>query len=205
MESSADDGGGGGGNRNQIANEKHKSKGKSCKGYLYYSSVLNSKSKSPRCVGISRTLQQVPNYIVDETEAELYKTGQQLAEFRYSCIGYSVYMDKKGAGADHLNKQAELPFCVGIEILMNKKVTESAADNVPIHSHRNEDGTSSPQPRTQKPAPVPAPFPRDEFLNRFSRSASLVASGVVKNANKICNQIKATIDDVLYPYRRPPK
>lgn len=33
-------------------------KGKSCKGYLYYNSTLKSKGRNPRCVGISRTLQQ---------------------------------------------------------------------------------------------------------------------------------------------------
>lgn len=33
-------------------------KGRSCKGYLYYSSTLKSKDKNPRCVGIPRTLRQ---------------------------------------------------------------------------------------------------------------------------------------------------
>uniref|UniRef100_A0A7N0ZTR0 DUF8204 domain-containing protein n=1 Tax=Kalanchoe fedtschenkoi TaxID=63787 RepID=A0A7N0ZTR0_KALFE len=150
---------------------------------------------------------KVPKYIVEETEAEQYKNGQLLADFRYSCIGYSVYMDKKGASGDQHNKKAELPFCVGIEVLMNKKAVESAANGVPIHAHSNEDGQNSPQPRINKPAPATSPTPsaRLEFLNRFSRSAGLVASGVMKNANKVCNQVKSTIDDILYPYRRPPK
>uniref|UniRef100_A0A7N0ZQT4 DUF8204 domain-containing protein n=1 Tax=Kalanchoe fedtschenkoi TaxID=63787 RepID=A0A7N0ZQT4_KALFE len=198
MESPADDGRGGG-NRSQI----HR-KGKSCKGYLYYSSVLSSKSQNPRCVGISRTLQQVPNYIVEESEADLHKNGQQLEDFRYSCIGYSVYMDNKGASGDQHNKRAELPFCVGMEVLMNKKDVESAANRETVQKY-NEDARNSPQPRIHKPAPAPAPSARDEFLNRFSRSASLVASGVVKNAKKVCNHVKSTIDDILYPYRRPPK
>ena len=34
------------------------SKGKSCKGCAYYSSVHKAKSKNPTCVGFSRTLQQ---------------------------------------------------------------------------------------------------------------------------------------------------
>lgn len=33
-------------------------KGKSCKGYLYFSSQLKSQSRNPICVGITRTLQQ---------------------------------------------------------------------------------------------------------------------------------------------------
>lgn len=40
---------------------------------------------------------------------------------------------------------------------------------------------------------------------RFTRSAGLVASGVAKNANKVGNHIKETIDDILYPYRKRSK
>lgn len=36
------------------------SRGKSCKGCLYYSSVLKSKSRPPTCVGLSRTLDEGP-------------------------------------------------------------------------------------------------------------------------------------------------
>jgi hypothetical protein len=42
--------GGGGGGSNL--------KGKSCKGYLYYSSTLKSNVTNPRCIGIPRTLRQ---------------------------------------------------------------------------------------------------------------------------------------------------
>nr|DAD40409.1 TPA_asm: hypothetical protein HUJ06_014732 [Nelumbo nucifera] len=44
------------GDQNQI--QAKGMKGKSCKGCLYYSSILKSKSRNPRCVGVSRTLQQ---------------------------------------------------------------------------------------------------------------------------------------------------
>lgn len=33
-------------------------KAKSCKGYLYYNSVLKSHHRNPRCIGIPRTLPQ---------------------------------------------------------------------------------------------------------------------------------------------------
>ena len=55
----------GGGFHNQNPNPNHNnniskkgSKGKSCKGCLYYSSLQRSKSKNPTCVGIPRTLHQ---------------------------------------------------------------------------------------------------------------------------------------------------
>ncbi|RRT53483.1 hypothetical protein B296_00044979 [Ensete ventricosum] len=40
---------------------------------------------------------------------------------------------------------------------------------------------------------------------RFGRNAGVVASGVAKNLNKVGNYIKDNIDDIFYPYRKPPK
>ena len=40
---------------------------------------------------------------------------------------------------------------------------------------------------------------------RFSRNASVVAMGVVKNLRKAGDRIKERVDDILYPYRRRPK
>jgi hypothetical protein len=47
--------------RKQIQNEGgggSNLKGKSCKGYLYYSSTLKSNGINPRCIGIPRSLPQ---------------------------------------------------------------------------------------------------------------------------------------------------
>lgn len=124
-------------NQNQIRG----SKGKSCKGCLYYSSALKSKSKNPTCVGIPRTLQQglflslfhficyflwvwtelnlwlVPRYIIGESELEASKEGRTLTDFKYACVGYSVYLDNKDSSADNRSdKPVELPFCVGLEV-----------------------------------------------------------------------------------------
>lgn len=43
-------------------------KGKSCKGCLYYSSVLKSKARTPVCAGISRSIPQGNNFIVGFVE-----------------------------------------------------------------------------------------------------------------------------------------
>lgn len=94
---------------------------------------------------------------------------------------------------------SELPACIGIEVLVDKKVT--AADSVPAHAHNRQDNRRSPQPQTHKPAVSVG----DEFLKRFTRNAGLVAAGVAKNVRKVGNQVKASVDDILYPYRRPPK
>ncbi|XP_059639464.1 uncharacterized protein LOC132281813 [Cornus florida] len=174
-------------------------KGKSCKGCLYYSSNLKSNSRNPFCLGIPRSLPQVPRYIVGESEMEASKEGRSLADFKYACVGYSVYSDGKNPSIATPETQAELPVCVGIEVLVDKRAV--TADSVPAHVHNREDARGTPRSRTQKPAHSVG----DEFLNRFSRNASLVAMGVAKNMRKVGNQIKDTFDDILYPYRRRPK
>ncbi|KAL9414776.1 hypothetical protein AB3S75_043110 [Citrus x aurantiifolia] len=180
-------------------------KGKSCKGCLYYSSALKSNSHNPICVGIPRTLNEVPGYIVGETELEASKEGRTLKDFKYGCVGYSVFLDNKDSSTDKRDsKEAELPFCVGLEVLLDR--SPSTANHVPAHVRKSEESHSFPQPRSQpQPQPrtyKPAPFPGDEYWNRFKRNAGLVAAGVAKNVNKVGNQIKETLEDILYPYRR---
>lgn len=51
-----------------------------------------------------------------ETELEASKEGRSLTDFKYACVGYSVYLEKKDSSNDVQNKQAELPFCVGLEV-----------------------------------------------------------------------------------------
>lgn len=40
-------------------------KGKSCKGYLYYSSTLKSHNRNPRCIGVPRTLHQGYHFLIN--------------------------------------------------------------------------------------------------------------------------------------------
>ncbi|KAG6394568.1 hypothetical protein SASPL_145157 [Salvia splendens] len=42
-------------------------------------------------------------------------------------------------------------------------------------------------------------------LRRFTRNANLIANGVAKNIRRVGNQIKQSIDDIMYPYRKRPK
>ncbi|XP_020409435.1 uncharacterized protein LOC18767722 isoform X2 [Prunus persica] len=147
-------------------------KGKSCKGCLYYSSTQKSKSKYPTCVGLSKTLQQ----------------------------GYSVFLDRKDSSSDQQNKQAELPFCVGLEVLYDKKPAGHAQADAPAHKIE-ENVRPIPQPQSYRPPHSTG----DEYLNRFKRNAILVASGVAKNVNRVGSYIKQSVDDILYPYRRRPK
>ncbi|KAF5958253.1 hypothetical protein HYC85_005478 [Camellia sinensis] len=72
----------------------------------------------------------VPRHIVGESEVDASREGRSLAEFKYACVGYSVYSNGKDPTADVQETQAELP------VLYDKKV--NAADSVPAHVHSRE-------------------------------------------------------------------
>ncbi|CAN8254758.1 unnamed protein product [Cochlearia groenlandica] len=157
-------------------------KGKSCKGYLYYSSSLKSKSKNPRCVGIPRNLPQVPDYVVGQSEAEASKEGRTLSDFYYGCLGYSVYMTENDSSA--IIKQptkTQLPVCVGLEILADRRATSGNTSAAPARVQNRNDA------------------PSNTFTHLFTRNANLVASGVMKNMKKVGNYVKETMDDALRP------
>ncbi|KAL2520451.1 hypothetical protein Fot_24374 [Forsythia ovata] len=175
--------------------------GKSCKGCLYFSSHFKADSRNPLCVGLSRSLPNVPRYIVGESEMEASKEGRSLTDFRYACVGYSLYTDRKKQVADGQETQTELPVCFGLEVLVDRRVNTADSAPTPAPIHNREDGNGLPQRRTHKPTHSAG----DEFLSRFMRNANLVANGVAKNVRKVGNQIKESLDDIMYPYRRRPK
>lgn len=182
-------------------NQAKATKGKSCKGCLYYSSNLKSKSRNPRCVGLTRAL-QVHGYAVGETEMEASKEGRNLTDFKYGCLGYSVYLDGKDSSSNLKDRQAELPLCAGLELLVDKRV--STVDNVPNHlpaAVHNKEGDRVPPPRTQ----IPAHIRGSNFMNRFVRNSGLVAAGVAKNLSKVGNALKQSLTDNLDPYGRRSK
>ncbi|KAK8606097.1 hypothetical protein V6N13_102858 [Hibiscus sabdariffa] len=140
----------------------------------------------------------VPRYIIGEPELEASKEGRTLTDFKYACVGYSVYLDNKDSSADNnqSEKPVELPFCLGLEVLLDR--TAASNNHVPANIHKNKDNHTLPQPQTRRSS---TPSTGDEFHNRFKRNAGIVATGVVKNINKIGNRIKETLDDIMY--RRP--
>ncbi|CAL9183856.1 unnamed protein product, partial [Musa hybrid cultivar] len=180
-------------------------KGKSCKGCLYYSWRLKSDARIPVGVGIGRMLPQVPNYIIGESEMEATKEGRSLSDFKYTCVGYSVFLDTKNDNAEKPENQAELPFCAGIELLVDRRASTSG--HVPANVQKEETRARMlhhSQPRAHRSA-----HPSGDELGlspcRFRKNAGLVASGVAKNLNRVGNYIKESVDNILYPHRRRPK
>ncbi|KAL6576082.1 hypothetical protein OROHE_000553 [Orobanche hederae] len=179
-------------------------KARSCKGCLYYSSRFKADSRNPLCVGLTRSLPNafqlkivfLPDYILGQSEAEASTAGRNLREFRYACVGYSLYEDRKSQASNGQQSQTELPFCVGLEVLVDQRVKTADSASLPAHVH-NKDVNGLPQRKSPKPTTATG----EEFLSRFTRNANLVANGVAKNIRKVGNQIKQSLDDIMY--RRP--
>lgn len=183
----------------QNNNEIKVNKGKSCKGCLYYSSAFKSSSRNPLCVGITRSLPSVPRYIVGEAEMDAAKKGRSLSDFKYGCVGYSVYPDLKDRPPGLQDSKTELPVCVGLEILADRRLV--SADSAAAHARKKGDSAATAPSGSRKPSHSVG----DEFFSRFTRNAGLVAMGVAKNLRRVGNQIKESVDDILFPYRRRPK
>ncbi|GJN39341.1 hypothetical protein PR202_gb28452 [Eleusine coracana subsp. coracana] len=154
-------------------------KGKSCKGCLYFSSVLRSRARGPVCVGVTRAIPEVPERMIGEIELEAIQEGRNLSDFRYACVGYSIYLDDKENPVGKREKR----------LLADRR----AAPNKEASPYLKKD---APQPRRYKPGHA-----GDHFLTKFQRNAGLVANGVAKNLNKVGTYIKDTIGD-MNPYQR---
>ncbi|VAI34961.1 unnamed protein product [Triticum turgidum subsp. durum] len=157
-------------------------KGKSCKGCLYYSSVLKSRGYNPICVGIPRSIPQVPGFVVEEPREEAAAQGHDLRQFKYACAGYSMFVDDRDAKSGENDAKALLPYCQGLELLLLLLLPRSLWSKDSDHSWRD----------------------RNSWRGKFRRSAGLVASGVAKNLNKTGSYIKQNVEDIFSPDRRPP-
>uniref|UniRef100_A0A0E0QU77 DUF8204 domain-containing protein n=1 Tax=Oryza rufipogon TaxID=4529 RepID=A0A0E0QU77_ORYRU len=112
-------------------------RGKSCKGCLYYSSMLRSRGFNPVCVGIPRSIPQVPSYVVDEPREEAAAQGHDLRQFKYACAGYSMFVvDNKDGRSGEKEGKTLLPYCQGLELLVDSRLVEKKSPN-------NEPATAS--------------------------------------------------------------
>lgn len=61
----------------------------------------------------------VSERMIGEIELEAIKEGRNLSDFKYACVGYSVYLDDKEAsvGVREKKAHAQLPACVGVEVI----------------------------------------------------------------------------------------
>lgn len=58
----------------------------------------------------------MPSYIVGESELEADKEGRSLSDFKYVCVGYSVFVNGKDGTIQNQENATKLPFCAGLEV-----------------------------------------------------------------------------------------
>lgn len=49
---------------------------------------------------------------------EASKEGRSLSDFKYACVGYSVFLDNKDNPGEKQEKRTELPACIGFEVVI---------------------------------------------------------------------------------------
>eukprot|EP00246_Nothoceros_aenigmaticus_P007554 TRINITY_DN2144_c0_g1_i1.p1 TRINITY_DN2144_c0_g1~~TRINITY_DN2144_c0_g1_i1.p1 ORF type:complete len:240 (-),score=38.25 TRINITY_DN2144_c0_g1_i1:23-742(-) len=204
--------------RTDRENPSVEQKGRSCTGCLFYSNTLRDSGRNPICIGVSRAESQSGYGVMGETEWEVTKDGKKLGDFKYACVGYSSHREQTSSpgAAPSLppEGQAELPLCVGLEFLVDKRNRHGLAP-------AEEQGDGLPNPELQRdgwrdngghsntghhaPASARPHLSDDDFPSRFVRCAKLVATAVVRNAERVAGTVKSKVDDIIYPDRGKPK
>ncbi|CAA6673676.1 unnamed protein product [Spirodela intermedia] len=147
-----------------------------------------------------------PGYMVGESELEASKEGRNLSDFKYSCVGYSVFMETRMM---RLRKERSRQSCHSL--LVDRRV--SAPSHAAAHAPAIE-MVRSPVAGAHKwsgkrrisPGIMPVDLGTEETnCTKFTRNAGLVASGVSRNLHRAANYVKDNLDDILYPDRRRPK
>lgn len=149
---------------------------RSCRGCLFYSSFLRDNNENPTCYGFSRSI------------PESYRTleeRQATKDFKYACLGYGIH--KEAGSTKPLEGNGELPLCVGIEFLVDRRPV-----NHSLHNSKEEADA-----HMHNPLARPGSTPSEDFTSRFCRSASIVATAVVNNVIRFATNAKATMDDIL--------
>lgn len=175
--------------------------GTTCVGLLYFSSSFykkGSKNKHPLCVGLSRRVNIV--YKEDNSRKEVAKHGQALREFKYACMGRSVYRNDQSAG-----DSIRLPMCEGLVMFAqvpNPEGKDAANKQGQLNQNNqqnSEGGRAMPRPPTQirPPSSVRGLTP-EEFGTRFVRSAGVVANALKQNVYRVGNNIKTMVEDIFH-------
>lgn len=64
--------------------------------------------------------ESVPSSLVGASEDKASKEGRTLIDFRYVCVGHSVYLDDdKDSSYDGKKHGAESPLCTGIKVRLS--------------------------------------------------------------------------------------
>ncbi|GFY87975.1 hypothetical protein Acr_05g0016140 [Actinidia rufa] len=148
-------------------------------------------------------MEYYPTTLLENQKIEACREGRSLTDFKYACVGYSLYSAGKDHSVDVQDTQAELPVCIGLEVLVDR--TANAVDPAPAPVHNKEGNLLRSTFVIVVESLGWTGGDAGSFHVWFSRNASVVAMGVAKNLRKAGDRIKERLDDILYPYRRRPK
>lgn len=166
---------------------------KICKGCAFYSSKLKSNGKNPLCLGTQIPLPKVSSSMPGRYKVAAGREGK-LSYFKYVCVGYSIFLHNEDSSTNDQYNPTHLPICSGYELLMGKKST--AKESTGRRQIQVKDDLYFIRSRMVRDTSRP------DFATRFTKSAEVVASGVVKNLLRVGSYIK---DSMLHTDRKGPK
>ncbi|GBG72640.1 hypothetical protein CBR_g12214 [Chara braunii] len=151
----------------QKGNKKTQQELQSCLGCLFFSQGLYRDGRQPVCFGLKRKETDFVGYRptrVDEVErsgSSGGRDGSVQLDFRYVCVGYSIYGDGRGTGVTGVESDrkggpegtvvaggygeakagaaAYLPLCSGSEILLEKRAELHPQQQQHLQKKRGED------------------------------------------------------------------
>lgn len=142
-------------------------------GTLYYSMAMAKKGRGPFCAGVSQAVRS-------ETQIEgvEVRPSDALGDFKYACLGYSIYhaKGKNESGA------LQLPQCEGLEVLATTAAPEAENMLLDEAGPTRETQDTSPE-RIPRERPYPWPTRNivenddaddRDFAERFVRMAGLI-------------------------------
>ncbi|KAH7424712.1 hypothetical protein KP509_11G020800 [Ceratopteris richardii] len=133
-----------------------------CMGLLYLSSTSSKKSsnRGPICIGYSRKVNVLRQGAYDKSRQEVEKHNKALRDFKYACMGRSLYMNNQ---AKSPIQQSDLPFCEGLSVFVEPpSQTLNSKQGQRIQTQQSNEGAKV----SARPA-QPSRAPTEEFGTRY--------------------------------------
>lgn len=179
---------------------------KCCVGALYYSQALMDNRMEPVCAGIRQT------HKAGEDLAELQTEASNLVDFKYMCVGYSMYDEdrirRQPAREDPPGGGVDLPYCEGLEIVSSrhlqgnpvllKEGMEGSAgeDTPPLEPSQKRKTGFFPGNSPTNFVPEPGRVNWEKLPERFQRSSYLILQKMQHNATYLATSMKRVIERI---------
>ncbi|CAD7701267.1 unnamed protein product [Ostreobium quekettii] len=177
---------------------------KCCMGALYYSQALMDSRMEPVCAGIRQT------HKGGEDLGELQTEASNLVDFKYMCVGYSIYDEermRRQPSRDDPASGVDLPYCEGLEIVSSRNLQGN-----PVLLKEGIEGPAGAPPSTQEPAPKrknsffpgsgstfvsePGGVNWGKLPERFQKSSFLILQKMQQNAGYLATSMKRVIERI---------